>query len=191
MAVELIGTDEFGRAQYKGLSSDTKPNAEVGSTFVETDTKNKYEQRATGSAGWVNTDIGGAASVGAKNTSEWAWPNTAPANYSGTAANVNDNTVVFETDDVSMYNHHEFSIVTAPGSAAVEVLVSHDGTNYETVPIQVIDRSLVVGAAVQSLAQLTAIGNYYFDGQFAKWKLQNNGATTGAACSARGSSSVK
>jgi len=110
--------------------------------------------------------------------------------HAGTAADVNDNTVVFETGDVSMYNHHEFSIVTAPGAGAVEVFVSHDGTNYEATPIQVIDDALVIGAVVQSLNAQTAIGNYYFDRKVRKWKIQNKGATTGAATVIRGSSSV-
>lgn len=122
--------------------------------------------------------------------SDVAFPQQQFLYFTGTAADVNDNTIVYASSDVSMYNHHEFTIVTAPGAGAVEVLVSHDGTNYETVAIQVIDRSLVVGAAVQGLAQLTAAGNYYFEGKFKLWKLQNNGATTGAATVIRGSHSV-
>ncbi len=134
--------------------------------------------------------VNGAAHVSPQNSSSWIWPNTLSKPHSGTAANVNAGTTVFDSGDVSMFYRHEFSIVTAPGASSVQILISHDGTNFETVPIEVINRALVVGAVVQSLAQLTAIGNYYFDAKIARFKLANTGATTGASCVARGSSSV-
>lgn len=106
------------------------------------------------------------------------------------AADVNDNTVVYESGDVSMYNHHEFTIYQAPGAGAVEVFITHDGTNYEATPIQVISDGLVVGAVIQSANEMTAIGNYYFDRKVYGWKLQNKGATTGAVTKIRGSHTV-
>jgi hypothetical protein len=109
--------------------------------------------------------------------------------FDATAANVNDNTVVYESGDVSAYNRHEFAIYQAPGAGAVEVFVSHDGTNYETAAIQVVNRALVVGALVQSLTDLVALGNYYVEGRFKKFKIQNKGATTGAVTKVRGSHS--
>ena len=111
--------------------------------------------------------------------------------FSATAADVDDNTIVYESEDVSIYNHHEFSIVTAPGAGAVEVFISHDGTNYEATPIQVISDALVEGAVIQSVNEMTAIGNYHFSRKVKKWKLQNKAATTGAATAIRGAHSVK
>ena len=110
--------------------------------------------------------------------------------FAATAADVNDNTVVYESGDVSKYNNHEFSIVTAPGAGAVEVFVSHDGTNYESEAVQVMADSLVDGAVIKSVNEMTAIGNYHFNRKVKKWKLQNKGATTGAATAIRGSSGV-
>ena len=121
--------------------------------------------------------------------SNWWIIGSRPIKFTGTASNVNDNTIVYQSPDVSFYNHHEFSVVVAPGAGAIEVLVSHDGTNYESVGIQVVNRVLVVGAAVQSLADIVAVGNYYFDGVFATFRIQNKGVTTGAAASVRGSHS--
>lgn len=139
---------------------------------------------------WLS--VNGAANVVSQAGSVWAYGNYPAYNYlptAGTAADVNDGTIIYEQADSSIFNHHEFSIVVAPGLNSVQVLVSYDGTTYEATPIEVFDRSLVEGAVVQSLAQITAIGNYYFNGVFKKWKLVNNGATTGAKTQMRGGSS--
>lgn len=118
-------------------------------------------------------------------------PHTLNLPLAGTAADANAGTIVMETtDDVSMYNRHEFSIVVAPTTGSVEVLVSHDGVNYEATPIEVIDRSLKYGAAIQSVSQISTAGNYYFEGAFKLWKLQNNAATT-VPVQMRGASMVK
>jgi len=111
--------------------------------------------------------------------------------HEGTAGDANAGTIVLETTgDISIYNRHEFSIVVAPTSSAVQVLVSHDGIAYESTPIEVFDRSLAEGALAQSVAQINSIGNYYFEGSFKKWKLENTAGTT-VAVQARGASMVK
>jgi len=107
--------------------------------------------------------------------------------FSGEAADVADTTVVFETPgDISDMKHHEFTVHQAPSTNSVQVLISHDGTNYEVTPIQVFSDQYVKGAVVQSLQQISAIGNYYFDRVVKKWKLVNNGAT-GVVTKVRGS----
>lgn len=186
MAVSLVHIDpQTGIKRYTCLSGDVKPTSDVvaGSQAYETDTGDIYTYNG---ASWALDARNGAELVDINS----AWPAEWRLAFAGTAANVNDNTTVYVSPDVSMFNHHEFSVVTAPGANSIEVHVSHDGTNWEDTAVQVVDRALVVGAAVQSLAQITAVGNYYFDGKFALIRIINNGATTGAAASVRGSHSV-
>lgn len=117
-------------------------------------------------------------------------PATWHLSFADEAADVNDNTIVYESPDVSMYNHHEFTIYTAPGAGAVEVFISFDGSNYEATPVQVISDALVEGAVIQSVNEMTAVGNYHFTRKVKQWKLQNKGATTGQVTEIRGSHSV-
>ena len=105
--------------------------------------------------------------------------------FTDEAADVNDNTVVYEVGGIQNYNRHEFAIYQAPGTGAVEVFISFDGTNYEATPVMCTDRSAATGGAAM-LASFTAIGNYYFEGVVSKFKIQNLGATTGAVTKVRG-----
>lgn len=64
MTATLISTDDdSGVSVWSGLSTDTKPNAVVGSFFFETDTKRLYKQYASGASGWGLYESGGAAHV--------------------------------------------------------------------------------------------------------------------------------
>ena len=199
MTIASVSTPNALTQLYEGLSSDTKPTVGVQpfALFKETDTGNVYEYSGTS---WQQTTSGGAVHVqsgtvdGSGNfTANPASP-VFPASWylsgTSTAADVNDNTDVYVSPDVSIYNHHSISIVTAPGAGAVEVHVSLDGTNWEATPVQVISDALVEGAAIQSVNEMTAIGNYHFTRKVKLWRLRNKGATTGAATSIRFSHGV-
>jgi hypothetical protein len=183
--------DEWGgREVYSCLSSDTKlTGATTGSLCFETDTGAYFELNGT----WQQTGSGGAAHVrtaasDVQDSAAWFLA------FEDEAADVNDNTVVYESpSDVTMYNHHEFSIYQAPGAGAVEVFISHDGVTYETTAIMLIDRSVNTGEAAGQVDEITTamgLGNYYFNAKVKMWKLQNKGATTGAVTKVRGSHSV-
>ncbi len=82
----------------------------------------------------------------------------------------NDNDVVIQTTDVSMYR--EFSLQATAG--AMDVLVSLDGTNYTTAPLSLIDR----GATTSDPVIVTAADrSYAFFGTFHKIQVLQNGGT--------------
>ncbi len=95
----------------------------------------------------------------------------------------NDNDVIVQTGDVSMYD--EFLLMTTAG--AVDVLVSLDGTNYSTAPLSLID----LGATTSDPVLVTAANRIYgFYGTYALIRVLQNGATDAAnvclICSRKG-----
>lgn len=85
---------------------------------------------------------------------------------------VNDNDVVFEVTS----NGENFDTWQLGSSAGVmDVLVSGDGTNYQTAAIAMID----LGSTAPSTAVVvtTAGGNYGIRGRWKKIKVSQNGAT--------------
>lgn len=190
--------DGLGRERlivWDGVGSlpTTHQGATIDADMQAIDSSSPGDRYVFDGTQWIRTSTGGAASVASSSSSEWLYgnyPETKTQVIAGTAPDVNDNTIVYESGDVSAYNHHSFSIVTAPGSGAVEVLITHDGTNYEATPIQVKSDALVNGAVIESVNEMTAVGNYHFTRKVKGWKLQNKGATTGAATVIRGLHSV-
>ena len=186
MSISSVSSPNALTQLYEGLSSDTKPTVGVQAfaLFKETDTGNVYEYSG---AAWHQTSVAGAIKLSGDTQPPESWFLA----FEDEAADVNDNTVVYESpSDVSMYNHHEFSIYQAPGAGAVEVLISHDGVTYEATPVYVYTDQYAQGGLANQLNSLVAIGNYHFDRKVKMWKLQNNGATTGAVTKVRGSHSV-
>lgn len=91
-------------------------------------------------------------------------------------AGVNDNDVVIQTGDVSVYD--EFLLQSTGG--AMDVSVSLDGTNYSTAPLSLIDLGATVGDPVIVTA---ANRTYAFYGTYALIRVLQNGATAVAnAC---------
>lgn len=95
---------------------------------------------------------------------------------SKTASATADNTVIYTSHNIDQFNWHELEIVTAPTDGAIDVWVSHDGTNYAGVALYVKQRSDDTLTNAPSAA-----GLYYFLGQFKLMKIQNAGAAISQA----------
>ncbi len=75
----------------------------------------------------------GSASVETSQNSLHAYgnyPATWFLNFDETAIDTNNNTTVFESGDISIYNQIDFHIVSSP-TTGILISVSHDGVNYE------------------------------------------------------------
>lgn len=110
--------------------------------------------------------------------------------FDGTAPALTDGAVLFESPgDISSYRMIELSTLAGVAATSVQVLIMRKGqTVYEVTPIQMIDRSLVVGAAVQSTNDIKAVGNYYAkDLHIQKFKVIQNGGAITTAYRVRGS----
>lgn len=119
------------------------------------------------------------------------YPVFQPLPFSGLAPDTSDASIVYESGDISAHNKHEFSSYIGTAADSLSVLIMHLGqTAYEDTPVQVIDRSLVAGAAVQSSADVKAVGNYSLNGQFKSIKILQNGAAISVAYGVRGTHEV-
>jgi len=90
--------------------------------------------------------------------------------YSG-GLGVNDNDVVVQADDVSMFRR--FFLMTSAGAA--DLTVSLDGTNYSTAPLSMND----LGSTSFATAVIVTVANrvYSFSGCFQSVRVLQNGAT--------------
>ena len=84
-------------------------------------------------------------------------------------AGVNDNDVVIETEDVSLFDTFQVKI----GAGAADVYVSLDGTNFEG-PLSLADLGAITSDPVIVMA---ADRMYGFRGAYRKIRVVQNGAT--------------
>jgi hypothetical protein len=141
--------------------------------------------------------LGGGSPVGAALLNGVALPvvdnSTTPEQWAiaaaGTASGTADNSLVYEEDEgLAIYNVHEISTVAGAGADSLNVFVKHIGSStYEATAVQLVDRSLVVGAVIQSTNDIKAVGNYILNGRFGAVKVVQLGATISAAYQVRGS----
>lgn len=90
-------------------------------------------------------------------------------------AGVNNNDIVLETTDVSMYDI--FQLMSSDG--AMDVEVSLDGTLFTNVPLSLVDQSAVLTAPVVVTAALRMYG---FSGVYRAIRVRQNGVTAVADC---------
>lgn len=141
--------------------------------------------------------LGGGSPVGAALLNGVALPvvdnSTTPEQWAiaaaGTASGTADNSLVYEEDEgLAIYNVHEISTVAGAGADSLNVFVKHIGSStYEAIAVQLVDRSLVVGAVIQSTDDIKVAGNYILNGRFGAIKVVQLGATISAAYQVRGS----
>ncbi len=85
-------------------------------------------------------------------------------------AGVSDNDIVIDTEDVSQFDTFELSST----AGAMDVFISHDGTNYNTAARSLTD----LGAATTNPVLVTVAGRSYgFRGIVKKIRVRQNGAT--------------
>jgi len=85
-------------------------------------------------------------------------------------AGVNDNDIVIQTEDVSIFNTH----MLFSTAGAMDVEVSFDGTNYSSAALSLAD----LGAASTNPVLVTVAGRVYgFRGTYRKIRVRQNGAT--------------
>ncbi len=140
----------------------------------------------TGGAPYVVTQSGSVNAYGAPG-------HTLNPDFDDTAADTSDGTTVFESPvDLTGYNHIDLSTLEGAGADTVQIYIMHKGqTVYESTPIQLIDRSVAVGNAAQSVDDIKTLGNYYVSGiKLTQFKVVQNGASITTAYRVRGSYGV-
>lgn len=125
--------------------------------------------------------------------STWAyggWPNSLSIPIQSMAASTATGEVVYQNDNVSAYDAHEITVHAGAGATTVQVFVAQAAVSgvlqYEAVPVQLIDRSLVEGAAVRSTNDIKVVGNYLLRGKFQGIRIVQTGGSITTAYAVRG-----
>jgi hypothetical protein len=114
-----------------------------------------------------------ARNVVSESQADWRgnYPNTWYLPWSGTAGAA-DNAVIYQIDDASMYNYHTF---TASGTSGCDVEVSHDGTTWNVIAVQ-LTSDVTTGGGIKVITIPTG-STAFLHGKFKHIRVLEDGAT--------------
>lgn len=163
-------------AVYSCLSADTRDTDGVFAGDICLVNNGDVEQY-TGTQ-WIQTASGGAASVATSSDSVTAYGNYPTTDRLDivltTNVSTSDNTVLYTSNDVSMYNYHVIECT----AGTVDVFVSVDGTNFLSVAASVeLINDVTTGGGIKSIDIATADGAGILRGKFRKIRVLQKGTT--------------
>jgi len=191
MTAALITTHP--RQIYTCLAADAKTNpmvagvgVDVDALLFETDTNNSYRFAGTT---WAQFSTNQSLHVNMQ-AGVWTygnWPATWWLSWSG-AAGAADNSVIYTSGDVSMYDYH---IIENTSGETMDIFVSVDGTNFTTAAaaVELID-DVTTGGGVKSIT-IPTTKTAILRGKYKKIRVDQNGAGVPAAGEVRGAHGVE